>query len=118
MIEGIGVDIVDIARFERTLERTPRLRERLFSPRERELPARSLAARYAAKEALIKAFGGSDGLYWSEIEVTPEESGRPWFTLHGESAATAAARGIGAIHLSMSHDGGMATAYVIAEKGL
>ena len=62
MIIGIGVDLVDIARFERTIERTPRLLERMFGPVERELPLRSLAARYAAREALIKALGGSDGL--------------------------------------------------------
>ncbi len=117
MIVGIGVDIVDIPRFERTIERTPRLLERLFSPAERALPPRSLAARYAAKEALIKALGGSDGVHWTEIEVTPEESGRPWFTLAGETADVVAARGIGIIHLSMSHDAGLATAYVVAEAG-
>ena len=77
MIVGIGVDLVDIARFERTLERTPRLLERLFSAKERALKPRSLAARYAAKEALIKALGGSDGVHWTEIEITPEASGRP-----------------------------------------
>ncbi len=116
MIVGIGVDIVDIPRFERTLERTPRLLERLFSPGERMLQPRSLAARYAAKEALIKALGGSDGVHWTEIEVTPEASGRPWFTLAGSTADVVASRGITAIHLSMSHDAGLATAYVVAES--
>lgn len=117
MIVGIGVDLVDIGRFERTLERTPRLRERLFSPAERELNERSLAARFAAKEALIKALGGSDGVHWTEIEITPEASGRPWFTLSGSTAAVVAERGITTLHLSMSHDAGLATAYVIAEAG-
>jgi len=116
MIVGIGVDLVDIPRFERSIARTPRLLDRLFSPAERVLPARSLAARYAAKEALIKALGGSDGLHWTEIQITPEASGRPWFTLSGSTAATVAARGISALHLSMSHDAGLATAYVIAES--
>lgn len=115
MIVGIGVDLVDIARFERTLERTPRLLERLFSVKERELKPRSLAARYAAKEALIKALGGSDGVHWTEIEITPEASGRPWFTLSGTTAAAVADRGITTLHLSMSHDAGFATAYVVAE---
>ncbi|MDN3496503.1 holo-ACP synthase [Planococcus sp. APC 4015] len=115
MIVGIGVDLVDIERFERTLERTPRLLDRLFAPGERPLPPRSLAARYAAKEALIKALGGSDGVHWTEIEITPELSGRPWFTLTGSTADVVAARGIAKIHLSMSHDAGLATAYVIAE---
>jgi holo-[acyl-carrier protein] synthase len=115
MIVGIGVDLVDIARFERTLERTPRLKERLFSPAEQLLKPRSLAARYAAKEALIKALGGSDGLHWTEIEITPEPSGRPWFTLTGTTAEAVADRGITVLHLSMSHDAGFATAYVVAE---
>lgn len=115
MIVGIGVDIVDIPRFEATLARTPRLRERLFSVSERALKPRSLAARYAAKEALIKALGGSDGVHWTEIEITPEPSGRPWFTLTGSTAAVVAARGIVTLHLSMSHDAGLATAYVVAE---
>ena len=115
MIVGIGVDLVDIARFERTLERTPRLLERLFSVKERELKPRSLAARYAAKEALIKALGGSDGVHWTEIEITPEASGRPWFTLTGTTADAVADRGITTLHLSMSHDAGFATAYVVAE---
>ena len=87
----------------------------LSSPAERVRPARSLAARYAAKEALIKALGGSEGLHWTEIEITPEESGRPWFTLTGSTAAVVAQRGITTLHLSMSHDGGFATAYVVAE---
>lgn len=115
MIVGIGVDLVDIPRFERSLARTPRLRDRLFAPAERTLAARSLAARYAAKEALIKALGGSDGVFWTEIEVTPEASGRPWFTLTGSTAETVEARGITTVHLSMSHDAHLATAYVVAE---
>lgn len=115
MIAGIGVDMVDIARFERALERTPRLLERLFAGDERSLKPHSLAARYAAKEALIKALGGSDGVYWTDIEVTPEASGRPWFTLAGSTAAVVAERGITGLHLSMTHDAGLAIAYVIAE---
>ncbi|AZS35918.1 Holo-[acyl-carrier-protein] synthase [Microbacterium lemovicicum] len=116
MIVGIGVDLVDIPRFERSLERTPRLLERLFTSGERVLAPRSLAARYAAKEALIKALGGSDGVHWTEIEITPEPSGRPWFTLTGSTAEVVAARGITSLHLSMSHDAGLATAYVVAES--
>ena len=84
MIVGLGVDLVDIARFERTLERTPRLLERLFSPAEQTRSPRSLAARYAAKEALIKALGDHCG--------------------------------ITGLHLSMSHDAGFATAFVVAES--
>ncbi len=115
MIVGIGVDLVDIPRFERSLQRTPRLIERLFAPAERELRPHSLAARYAAKEALIKALGGSDGVHWTDIEVASEPSGRPVFALSGETARTVAERGIDSVHLSLTHDAGIAVAYVIAE---
>ncbi|GAA5038107.1 holo-ACP synthase [Microbacterium fluvii] len=116
MIVGIGIDLVDIARFERSIARTPRLLERLFAPAERTLPPHSLAARYAAKEALIKALGGSDGVHWTEIEITPEPSGRPWFSLSGSTAEVVAARGIATLHLSLSHDAGVAAAYVVADS--
>jgi len=115
MIIGIGVDLVDIARFERSVARTPRLLERLFTPAERELPLRSLAARYAAKEALIKALGGSDGVHWAEIDIAKEASGAPRFVLSGSTAAVVGDRGISTVHLSMSHDAGFAIANVIAE---
>ncbi|WP_298944412.1 holo-ACP synthase [uncultured Microbacterium sp.] len=116
MIVGIGVDLVDIPRFERSIERTPRLLDRLFSPAERGLRPHSLAARYAAKEALIKALGGSDGVHWTDIEVASEPSGKPVFALSGSTAAVVAARRISALHLSLSHDAGLAAAYVIAES--
>ena len=116
MIVGIGVDLVDIGRFERAIARTPRLLDRLFTATERMLPTRSLAARYAAKEALIKSLGGSDGLHWSEIEIASEASGRPVFALSGSTAGVLASRGIAAVHLSLSHDAGMALAYVVAES--
>ncbi|SJN26925.1 Holo-[acyl-carrier protein] synthase [Microbacterium esteraromaticum] len=116
MIIGTGIDLVDVARFERSVARTPRLLERLFTPAERMLKTRSLAARYAAKEALIKALGGSDGVYWTEIEIASEESGRPHFVLTGSTATVVTERGINALHLTMSHDAGLAIAYVIAER--
>ncbi|MBN8424120.1 holo-ACP synthase [Microbacterium sp. 2216-1] len=116
MIIGTGIDLVDIARFERSVTRTPRLLERLFTPAEQQLKLRSLAARYAAKEALIKALGGSDGVYWTEIEIASEPSGRPHFVLSGSTAAVVAERGITALHLTMTHDAGLAAAYVIAER--
>lgn len=114
MILGIGVDVVDIARFERTLDATPALRERLFVESERALPVHSLAARFAAKEATIKAFGGPLGS-WHEVWVEPETSGRPVLRLDGAAAALAAGRGVARTHLSLSHDGGIATAFVIIE---
>ncbi|HWS51231.1 MAG TPA: holo-ACP synthase [Microbacterium sp.] len=115
MIIGTGIDLVDIPRFERTLERTPRLLERLFAPAERTLRLPSLAARYAAKEALIKTLGGSDGVHWTEIEVASEASGRPHFVLSGSTAAVIEERGITKLHLTLSHDAGLAAAFVVAE---
>lgn len=115
MIIGTGIDLVDIPRFERTLTRTPRLLERLFAPSERTMRLPSLAARYAAKEALIKALGGSDGVHWTEIEIASEPSGRPHFVLSGSTAEVVEQRGILTLHLTMSHDAGLATAFVVAE---
>ncbi|OZB81500.1 MAG: hypothetical protein B7X32_16620 [Microbacterium sp. 13-71-7] len=116
MIIGTGIDLVDIPRFERTVARTPRLMQRLFAPSEQALRLPSLAARYAAKEALIKALGGSDGVHWTEIEIASEPSGRPYFVLSGSTAAAVAERGITTLHLSLTHDAGLASAYVVAES--
>ena len=120
MIVGIGVDVVDIARFERGLIRTPALKDRLFAKSEQErdgspMPLRSLAGRFAAKEALIKALGDSSGVTWHDMRVVSNELGNPGFELHESTRAIAEGRGITAIHLSMSHDAGFAIAYVIAE---
>ena len=119
MIIGIGVDVVDLARFERA-SRTPALLSRLFADSERtsngrELASHSLAARFAAKEALIKAIGDSTGMRWHDMQVAADEHGNPSFVISGGIAAIMAARGITTLHLSMSHDGGVAIAYVIAE---
>jgi len=116
VIIGTGIDLVDVPRFERTVTRTPRLLERLFAPSERGMRIPSLAARYAAKEALIKALGGSDGVHWTEIEIASEPSGRPHFVLSGSTAAVVRDRGIDRVHLTLSHDAGLATAFVIAES--
>ena len=91
MIVGIGVDLVDIPRFERSIARTPALLTRLFSPAERVLKPHSLAARYAAKEALIKTLGGSEGVHWTDIEIASEPSGKPVFALTGSTAEVVAA---------------------------
>jgi holo-[acyl-carrier protein] synthase len=115
VITGVGVDVVSLARFEQKLEATPRLRERLFAHSERELPLRSLAARFAAKEALIKALGRDDGLSWTEIEVVSDEHGDPGFALHGRVPDVVAAHGVRRLHLSLTHDAGVAVAFVVAE---
>ena len=121
MIVGIGVDTVDIDRFARHLERTPALRERLFVEAERGRPMHSLAARFAAKEALIKALGGSGGLCWHDLEVVGGQDQAPWFAETPALARELAARGgtdASAVrtHLTMTHDGGFATAFVILER--
>ena len=120
MIVGIGVDVVDLARFERALSRTPALKSRLFADAElvagdRVLALRSLAGRFAAKEALIKALGDSAGIRWHHMQVVSDGHGNPSFRLTDAAARVAADRGVTAVHLSMSHDAGVAIAYVVAE---
>jgi len=115
-IAGIGIDIVDLARFERAVSRTPRLKERLFAESERSLPLRSLAGRFAAKEALMKALGDATGVRWHDMEVVADVEGNPSFLLHRAAAAIAERRGVTDIHLTMSHDAGVAIAYVITER--
>jgi holo-[acyl-carrier protein] synthase len=113
---GVGIDVVDIDRFVASLERTPGLRVKLFTPAEAARPPASLAARFAAKEAIAKALGAPAGLAWHDAEVTSAESGRPHFELRGTVAAAAAAQGVATVHLSLSHDAGIASAVVILES--
>ncbi|MDJ0347816.1 holo-ACP synthase [Cryobacterium sp. PH29-G1] len=115
MIKGIGIDVVDLARFTRQVERTPGLVPRLFAPGERGLPVHSLAARFAAKEALIKALGDSAGATWQEMEIVNDPHGNPEFKLSGAAATALADRGIGRVHVTMTHDAGVACAFVVAE---
>ena len=115
MIVGVGIDVVDVERFGETLSRTPRLRERLFTEVERDLPLNSLAARFAAKEAFAKALGAPVGLEWHDAEVHRDEMRRPFFRTTGTVAARVAQLGISTVHLSLSHDAGIASAVVICE---
>ena len=117
MIVGVGIDVVDVERFTRQLQRTPRLRERLFTADERELSAASLAARFAAKEALAKALG-APGLHWLDASVLREPDGRPRLEVHGSVAERARELGVTCFHLSLTHDGGLASALVVAERTL
>ena len=116
MIVGIGIDVCDVSRFEAALERTPGLAERLFPAAERDRPVASLAARFAAKEALAKALGVPAGLAWHDAEVVTEDSGRPVLVVRGTVAAAVEASGAAAVHLSLSHDAGIASAFVILES--
>jgi holo-[acyl-carrier protein] synthase len=117
MIVGIGIDVVEIARLEQALHRTQDLAGRLFTKEERGLPMWSLAARFAAKEALAKALGAPRGLSWTDAEVVTGPDGRPELKVSGTVADAAARRGVRRWHVSLSHDGGLATAVVIAEGG-
>jgi holo-[acyl-carrier protein] synthase len=116
MIVGIGVDVVDIERFMATLGRAPRLRERLFTPVERDLPPSSLAARFAAKEALAKALGAPGNLLWHDATIPRAVGHSPVLEVRGTVAARAAELGVAFFHLSLSHDGGIATAMVVADS--
>ena len=121
MIVAIGIDVVLVERFVQALTRTPLLAERLFTESERHTaagnprPHESLAARFAAKEAVAKALGAPTGLNWHDCEVVTDHDGRPWLTVAGTIAAAASERGITRWHLSLSHDGGIASAMVLAE---
>ncbi|TIC79650.1 holo-ACP synthase [Nocardioides sp. GY 10113] len=115
MIIGIGTDVCDIDRFAASLARSPALAARLFVGGEVGLPVPSLAARFAAKEALAKALGAPPGLSWHDAEVVREPSGRPVFQLRGTVALEAERHGVRAVHLTLSHDAGVATAVVVLE---
>ena len=114
-IVGVGIDVVDVERFGVSLERTPGLRSRLFTPGESGRALASLAARFAAKEAIAKALGAPGGLAWHDAEIVSEESGRPRFELSGTVAARAAELGATSVHVSLSHDAGIASAVVVLE---
>jgi holo-[acyl-carrier protein] synthase len=115
VIVGIGVDIVDIARLQSALRRTPSLASRLFTDGERGRGPDSLAACFAAKEAVAKALGAPPGLRWGDVEITHDDAGRPSLATSGTVAAAAAQRGVRHWHLSITHDGGMTVAMVVAE---
>jgi holo-[acyl-carrier protein] synthase len=115
VIVGVGIDVVDVARFAESLERTVGLADRLFTPAERLLGISSLAARFAAKEAVAKALGAPGGLHWQDAEVVTADSGEPSLTIKGSVAERAAELGIKVWHVSLSHDAGIASAVVVAE---
>lgn len=123
-VRSVGTDAVDLDRFREVLARRPRLAERLFTGEElarahlRADPVPTLAARFAAKEAVAKALGtGIGAVSWHDIEVGAAPSGAPVLTLTGRAAATAAAAGIDRWHLSLTHSRLVAVAVVVAEGG-
>jgi holo-[acyl-carrier protein] synthase len=122
VIVAVGIDVVLVERFTGALSRTPLLADRLFTEAERTTSAgnprsaESLAARFAAKEAVAKALGAPGGLHWHDCEIVSDPDGRPWLTVSGTVAAAAAERQVNRWHVSLSHDGGIASAVVIAER--
>ncbi|MEO9138938.1 MAG: holo-ACP synthase, partial [Jatrophihabitans sp.] len=112
MIVGIGIDVVPVERFALALTRTPSLADRLFTTAEQRTPAglprtaESLAARFAAKEALAKSLGAGGGMAWTDAEVLVNDKGGPSFEIRGTVAARAESLGVVHLHLSLSHDGG------------
>ena len=118
---GIGVDLCEVERMRTALERTPTLRERVFTAQEqaycdeRRDPTERYAARFAAKEAVLKAMGlGIGACGWREIEVSRAESGAPSILLHGRARQLADERGIQAWRLTMSHTHRLAEAIAVA----
>jgi NAD(P)H-hydrate epimerase len=124
VIRGVGIDLVEIDRFRRTLERRPSLIERLFTEGEREYalqrsdPTERFAARFAAKEAALKSMGAGIGAAdWHELEVVRTDDGRPSLKVTGRAAALAETLGIAGFELSITHTGSLAQAEVIALGG-
>ena len=124
MIVGLGVDIVEVPRMRATIERRgERFLKRAFTAGEQayclrsQCPERRFAARFAAKEAVMKALGKgwTQGMRFHEIETTRNEDGKPGVRLSGSTAARAAELGVRAIHVSMTHGLEIALAYVVAE---
>jgi holo-[acyl-carrier protein] synthase len=122
VIRGIGVDAVDIERFRTSLERTPTMRGRLFTADElayvapKADPVPSLAARFAAREAVMKAMGLGLGAFgFHEVWVARAASGAPSLAVTGRALELAVDRGITVWHLSITHSDTIAIAYVVAE---
>jgi len=118
---GIGMDLVDVDRLRKILARTDGFRDRVFTDGEQEYAERAndsterYAARFAAKEAVMKSLGlGLGAMTLREIEVVKAESGRPLVVLHGDAAKTAAEHGVAAWEITLSHTHVTASAMVVA----
>jgi len=119
---GVGIDAVDIDRFRSTLERSPRMADRLFTASELELAARRadaaavFAARFAVREAAMKALGVGLGAFdFKDVSVVSSESGRPTLSVQGRARDLARECGVSAWHVSISHTEHLAMAVVTAE---
>ncbi len=115
-VVGVGIDVVEIDRLSAMLERTPALLDRLLTPDERSLSAASRAARVAAKEAVGKALGAPGDFSWQDVTVERTQVRRPYLRLRGATLRAAEEQRVAHLHLSLSHDGDVATAIVVAER--
>jgi holo-[acyl-carrier protein] synthase len=122
MIVGIGLDVCDIDRMRKSLERYgERFAARILTPAEQAFckkrldMAVPLAGRFAAKEATIKALGAPAGLLWHHMEILATENGAPALHLHGVASETAARLAVARQHVTITHDAGVAAAVVILE---
>lgn len=119
-ILGLGVDICEIVRMERALERHHSMRERVFTPEERAYcdskarPAESYAGRFAAREAVIKALGGYRGKRWQDISVTRAATGAPSIALAGNAKLRADMHGISRVLVTFTHERTNAVAFAVA----
>jgi holo-[acyl-carrier protein] synthase len=128
VILGLGMDVVEIGRIARILDGAPgvaaRFLARVFTPAERAAcdgrrdRAAAYAARFAAKEAAYKALAVAPGARWQDFEVTRQPGAAPVLTLHGAAGTAAEVRGVSRIHLTLTHDGGVAAATVILEGAM
>jgi holo-[acyl-carrier protein] synthase len=125
MIISIGIDIIEVARIREVLLRTPRFADRVFTTAERAycdsrgvVAAQHYAARFAAKEAALKAFqtGWRGGIGWQDVEIAARESGAPYLILHGPVRELFEKSGATTAHLSIAHTSEHAIAEVVLEK--
>jgi holo-[acyl-carrier protein] synthase len=122
-ILGVGVDVVDVARMERALERHPSFAARVFTEEEIAYctrggaPAECYAGRFAAREAVIKALGGLRGAKWRDISVARHPSGAPSIALAGAAAVRASMLGVERILISFTHERTTAVAFCLAVRG-
>ncbi len=126
MIVSIGIDIIEVVRIREVLLRTPRFAERIFTDAERAycdsrgaVAAQHYAARFAAKEAALKALktGWRGGIRWQDVEIASDVSGAPFLIFHGEARKLLQDSGATITHLSLSHTNEHAIAQVVLERG-
>ena len=119
-VVGIGVDLVDVARVQRMLDRHPTFAPRVFTPQEiaycdrQANPAESYAARWAAREACRKALGGVRGMLWKDVRVDRAPTGAPALALSGNVARRAADLGVAEVKVALTHERRMAAAFCVA----